>query len=219
MKLLVASDFHGSVEASRQTALKAKNVRADVIIICGDITHFGSLKDTQKILAPLIALELPLLYVPGNCDPPQLAEVQIKGASCIHGKCQNYRDVSFLGLGGALASSFYSLFELGEEGIMKALRQGEKECHQNKWFILVSHSPPINTQLDLASSKVHAGSVSLRRFIEEKKPHIVFCGHIHEARGIDRIGETRLANPGPVRHGNCAIANLTSRIELRLDSL
>jgi len=219
MKLLVTSDFHGSLEASQKTVLKVKNVGADVVVICGDITHFGSVKDAEKIMEPLIALGLPLLYVPGNCDSPQLAEAQIKGATCLHGRCQIQENVSFLGLGGAPTSQFYSLFEMTETEIMKTLSQGVKSCPQNKWFVIVSHSAPRDTRVDLTFSNVHAGSINLRRFIEERKPHMIFCGHIHEARGIDHIGETLLVNPGPVRHGNCAIANLNDRIEVKMDSL
>jgi len=219
MKLLVTSDFHGSLEASHRTAQKAKNFRAETIAICGDVTHFGSVKDAQRVLAPLIALELPLFYVPGNCDPPQLAEAQIKGAICLHEKCQIQGGVFFLGLGGSPISPFYSLFEMSEKAIMDSLSQSERQCHNSKWFVIVSHPPPINTSVDLAFSNVHAGSISLRRFIERKKPHIVFCGHIHEAKGTDHIGETIIVNPGPVRHGNCAIANINDKIEVKLDSL
>jgi len=219
MRLLVTSDFHGSTEASRKTALKAKNIEADVVIICGDITHFGSVKDAQKIMQPLMSLRLPLYYVPGNCDPPELAKAQISGATCLHGKCQTEKDISFLGLGGAPVSEFYSLFEMTEAEIVETLNQAANLCERNKWFIVVSHFAPKNTRVDLAFSNVHAGSISLRTFIEQNKPHIVFCGHIHEARGTDHIGETIIVNPGPVRHGNYVIANLNDKIEVRLDSL
>jgi len=219
MKLLVTSDFHGSLEASHRAASKAQIVEADIVVVCGDVTHFGSVKDAQKILAPLITLKIPILYVPGNCDPPQLAEAQISGAVCLHGICQIQGNASFLGLGGAPASQFYSLFEMTEKAIMETLSQGVKFCLQNKWFVVVSHSAPKDTRVDLAFSNIHAGSVSLRRFIEEKKPNIVFCGHIHEARGIDHIGETLIVNPGPVRHNNCAIVNFNEKIEVKLDSL
>lgn len=219
MKLLIVSDFHGSREASHKTALKAKNLQGDIIVVCGDITQFGSVKDAEKILAPLITLGVPLLYVPGNCDPSQLVEVKINGATCIHGKCQIQGHVSFLGLGGTPISPFYSWFEMTETEIMETLTQGSKGCPLNKWFVIVSHSPPINTRLDLAFSGVHAGSVSLRRFIEQNKPHAVFCGHIHEAKGIDCIGETLVVNTGAVRHGNCAIAEFNDKIEVKLDSL
>lgn len=219
MKILVTSDFHGSQEAFHRAASKARSIQADVIVACGDITHFGSLSNAQKLLQPLTALKTPILCVPGNCDPPELVKAQINGVTCIHGKCQIQGDTAFVGLGGAPKSFLHSLFELTENEIMETLTQVVKDCRQSRMFAIVSHATPKDTRLDLTFSRVHVGSVSLRQFIEEKKPNIVFCGHIHEARGIDHIGETILVNPGPVRHGNCAIAELGDKIEVKLDSL
>ena len=219
MRLLVTSDFHGSVEAAHKTSAKAKRLEVDAIVTCGDITHFGSVRDAQRILAPLVALELPILYVPGNCDPFQLAEASITGAVNLHGRCQRLNRVSFIGLGGAPTSPYYSWFELSETQIMTTLKQTADTCPRNPWSVLVSHSPPIDTSVDLASSGIHAGSVSLRTFIEERKPNAVFCGHIHEARGTDQVGDTLIVNPGPVRHGKCAVADINEKIEVRLDSL
>lgn len=218
MRILALSDFHGSQETSKRAVEKARSIKADAVLICGDITHFGTIKEAEEILAPLIALNLPVLYVPGNCDPAQLAETQINGAINIHGHCYAINEVSFIGIGGAPASPFYSWFELSEKLIKNTLDQAASLC-STRWTIIVSHAPPKDTAVDVAFSKVHAGSVGLRAFIEEKKPSIVFCGHIHEARGIDHIGNTIIVNPGPVRHGNCAVAELDNDIEVRLDSL
>ena len=219
MKLLVTADFHGSIKASHRVSAKAKHLEVDAIIVCGDITQFGSPEDAETILAPLTTLELPVLYVPGNCDPSQLAETQITGAVNIHGKCRGLGDVSFIGLGGAPASPYYSWFELSEAQIRNMLEQSWNNCPENPWSIIVSHAPPKDTSVDLAFSGIHAGSVSFRAFIEERKPSVVLCGHIHEARGIDRLGDTLLVNPGAVRHGKCALANIVDKIEVKLDSL
>jgi len=58
--------------------------------------------------------------------------------------------------------------------------------------ILVCHGPPF-----MAGDKVqhdHVGDTNLRRRIEEIQPRLVTCGHIHEARGLYRIGETVVIN-------------------------
>jgi len=215
----VTSDFHGSIEAARKAALKARNIEAAFIVVCGDMTHFGSVKDAEVMLSPLIASGIPTLYVPGNCDSPELAETPIAGAIFLHGKCVSQTGVAFLGLGGAPASPFHTLFELSEAEMMKILNGAVGQCSRNRWFIVVSHSTPKDTRVDSTFSGIHAGSVSLRRFIEENKPNAVFCGHIHEARAIDRMGETIIVNPGPARHGNCAVADLNDKIDVALDSL
>lgn len=219
MKLLVVSDFHGSIEAAHKTAAKAKQTKADVIIVCGDLTHFGSVEDAGKILAPLIALELPVLFVAGNCDPAQLAEAQIKGAVNLHEQCHRLDTISFMGLGAAPSSRFYSWFEMSEAKILNALVETADRCSEGGSLVIVSHTPPKGTKVDRAFSSIHAGSASLRTFIENRKPSIVFCGHIHEAKGVDRIGDTIVVNPGAVRHGSCAIVDLGNMIEVKLDSV
>jgi Icc-related predicted phosphoesterase len=218
-RALVTSDFHGKTEAVHKTALKAKAIEADVIVVCGDVTQFGSVKDAQRVFAPLLASEIPLLYVLGNCDSPELAKAEIVGAVNLHGTCKVLKNVSFLGLGGSSPTPFNTLFELTEPEIMEILHRGVKDCSHNKWFAILSHDTPKDTRVDLTWTNRHVGSVSLRKFIEEQKPHVVFCGHIHEAPGIDHIGETLVVNPGPTVHGRCAIANLNDKIEATLTSL
>jgi Icc-related predicted phosphoesterase len=71
----------------------------------------------------------------------------------------------------------------------------------------------------LAISVDYEGMKPVRDFIEKKEPDIVLCGHIHEAKGIDRIRGTVIVNPGPVRHGNCATASFDNKIEVKLDSV
>jgi Icc-related predicted phosphoesterase len=59
--------------------------------------------------------------------------------------------------------------------------------------ILVLHGPP-HGYGDLTVRKVRTGSPSLTRRIEEIRPQLAVFGHIHEAYGVFRIGETVLAN-------------------------
>jgi Icc-related predicted phosphoesterase len=216
MKILAVSDFHGSVKASERAVLKAKDINADVIVVCGDITHFGSPEDAEEVLSPLTALKLPVLFVPGNCDPHSLLDAKIEGANCIHGKCEIYGGVSFIGAASLPLDRVHpSPWEISEEEILEALNEGSKQCTSRQRLVVVAHSPPINTKLDLAYAG-HVGSPSLRLFIEQKQPSVVFCGHIHEARGIDYIGETLIVNTGPVRHGHCALGVFNEKVEVQL---
>ncbi len=70
-----------------------------------------------------------------------------------------------------------------------------------KKTIYVMHSPPFGTRLDLIGGGNHAGSQSIRAFIEIHQPILTLHGHIHESPElsgsyIDRIGETISINPG-----------------------
>ena len=77
------------------------------------------------------------------------------------------------------------------------------------------HSPPYETHLDRAALDgksidyvpldVHVGSIAIRRFIEDRQPHVPMHGHVHEAARrvvcwIERIGTTEMfgaAHDGP----------------------
>ena len=197
----MVSDFHGSRQAFREVTSRAEDVHANVLVVCGDITNFGTLQEAKDLLSLLVRLRLPILFVPGNCDPPSLVGVDVEGARCVHGKCEIFGDFMFVGVGGCLISPFYTPFELTEKEIMNVLDKGFKNILTRRWFVLVSHNPPKNTKIDVTNTGSHIGSLSIRKFVEEKKPSIMFCGHVHESRGIDQIGDTILVNPGPARQG------------------
>ena len=217
MIILVGTDFHGSEEAFRNFGFKADEIKAEILVICGDITHFGSLQEAKRLLSVLEDPKVPILFVPGNCDPPSLATVEVECADSIHGSYRAYKDVMFFGFGGGPVSPFSTPFEMTEEEIADFLEEKAKNPLMRKWFIFVSHTPPKDTKVDKIYSGRHVGSQSIRRFIEERNPSVVLCGHIHEARGVDRIGGTIVVNPGPARHGYCALVYINNEIEVKLD--
>lgn len=78
-------------------------------------------------------------------------------------------------------------------------------AHVRGPFILVSHSPPYGTPLDVIQSGLQVGSISIRRFIERwaAKGQILASlhGHIHESpcrsgRVHTHIGGALCVNPG-----------------------
>jgi len=219
MKVLVGTDFHGKEAVFEGFAEKAEEERVDILVICGDITHFGTIQEAKRLLSILTRLRLPVLFVPGNCDPPSLVGVDVEGTICIHGKNVFYEDITFLGVGASPPTPFHTPFEISEKTIMKTLSQASNNLPVNRWIVLVSHTPPYGTRLDQAFLGQHAGSRSVRRFIEERRPSIVFCGHIHEGRGEDRINSTIIVNPGPARHGDYAKVFFDNNITFSLDSL
>lgn len=219
LRLLATTDYHGNVEAVRKTALKAKEYDVDVVVVCGDMTHFGSVEQIRELLSILKTSKCTVLFVPGNCDPPGSAGVSDRDIECIHGKCMQVDGITFLGVGGSSPSPFDTPFELGEGEIAEILEQGYKSCQGGVAGVLVSHSPPRYTKVDMAFTGEHVGSFSVREFVERAKPRLVLCGHIHEASGTDRIGDSVVINPGPARHNRCALIELNANVNARLDSL
>ncbi len=69
------------------------------------------------------------------------------------------------------------------------------------------HAPPYGSALDLAPElsrdlvqaaerKVHVGSRAVGRMIQKYQPLLGLHGHIHESRGVHKIGRTTVINPG-----------------------
>ncbi|MEI9813723.1 MAG: metallophosphoesterase [Acidobacteriota bacterium] len=66
-----------------------------------------------------------------------------------------------------------------------------------KPLILICHAPPYDTALDRIHEGLHAGSTAVREFIEGHQPEYFFCGHIHEAEGVEiQMGSTKARNVG-----------------------
>ena len=213
---MILSDLHGHREAFLKAASEAKRLDVELILVCGDITNFGHVNQAASLFEPLTSLNLPLLYVPGNCDLSSFFEEKIDNAHNIHASCVKIKDHAFIGVGGAPSSYLKTPLEFPEDWLMNSLNRGFAMCSSADKLIVVSHAPPFNTKVDLAYMNRHIGSRSIRRFVEEKNPLAVFCGHVHETRGIDWIGETLVTNPGPAKNGNYAQAEINDIVEVKL---
>lgn len=67
--------------------------------------------------------------------------------------------------------------------------------------VVVTHSPPRETNCDQIGALEHVGSRAIRAFVERRQPRMVLSGHIHESPRVsssfhDRIGRTVVVNPG-----------------------
>jgi len=207
LRILIVSDIHSNNSAVARLRDKALKERADVLLICGDITHFGTIQATERILK-VLSHSSKVLFVHGNCDPSELSErKRIGNSENLHSRHVNIDGLSFIGSGGSLRTPFETRIEYTEEQISNHLKNALLELG-NMRVIVVSHDPPFNTKLDRIYSGEHVGSLALREFILIRKPIIVACGHIHEGRGIDKISDSIIVNPGPTFNGYCALAEI-----------
>ena len=67
MNILAISDLHGSTHKALNNYLK--NNKIDLIVIAGDITHFGPAELAEDILNEISSYDIPVVAIPGNCDP------------------------------------------------------------------------------------------------------------------------------------------------------
>ena len=136
------------------------------------------------------------VYVmPGNHESARDIEAFCRefGFMDFHGATAEIGGVRFAGLGYSTPTPFDTPGEYSETQIAEHLK------HFAEWQpqVLICHSPPFGTPLDRIREGLHAGSRSVREFIEEHQPAHFFCGHIHEAEGVvTQMGATRAMNVG-----------------------
>ncbi|AEF97000.1 metallophosphoesterase [Methanotorris igneus Kol 5] len=188
------TDLHGKLINFN----KILRYKPDVILISGDITHFG--RDFRIIdLLKSVNENVKVLAVPGNCDTKEAIEKLNKYNLNIDEKCNEINGIKFVGIGGSNRTPFNTPNEYEDEELFNKFLKGIKDIDKNTLknnFILVTHAPPKNTMADRVGD-THVGSEAVRKIIEEYQPILCACGHIHESRCIDKIGETIIVNPSP----------------------
>ena len=205
MRIIALADIHGYVSAIEPVAPEL--AAADVVLLAGDITNFGSRADAERVIQAISAWNPRILAVPGNCDPPDVAHYLSDKHMNLYIR-RVYRGIAFVGAGGSLPCPGTTPYETNEEGFALALATAYPDVGMHRPSVLVTHQPPYSTRVDLANGEMHVGSTSIRDAIERHKPLICFTGHIHEAVGLDKIGDTIIVNPGPLRRGGFALAEI-----------
>ncbi len=123
-----------------------------------------------------------------------------------------------IGDGYQILSSSYSNItpwnthrELPEDELLAELERLVAQLDPDRKTIFNLHVPPIDSTLDIAPKldselrpiteggsqiMIAAGSSAVRQVIEQEQPVLSLHGHIHESRGVIRIGKTLAINPG-----------------------
>lgn len=209
MKIICIVDIHGNIKPidSIGDALSS----ADLVIIAGDLTHFGGPDEAREVLEAVSKYNKNILAVTGNCDTKE-ADDYLTGMNInIHGRTVDIDGLSFTGAGGSLPCPSPTPNVYTEEEY-EDIFEGSLEGKNGSPRILVSHQPPLGTLNDKLTNGAHVGSRTVREFIERYQPLVCFTGHIHEAPGIDTIGATKIVNPGPLGTRSYAYLDVTEGI-------
>jgi hypothetical protein len=201
--VLAMTDIHGNV--SHLGGFADDLARADVVVIAGDITQFGRREAAGKAVGAVRERARRVLAVSGNCDRPEVEEyLQDEGLS-LHGSHVVVDGVTFLGVGMSLPCPGTTPGETTEAGLGECLELAARGVEPGARVIVVSHEPPADTAADRAVEGRHVGSRSVRKFLERTQPLACLTGHIHESRGVSRVGRTVIVNPGPQARGSYAL--------------
>ena len=201
LNIVHITDLHGNTSFAGSIAKEIES--ADLVVISGDITHFGGKRQAAGIIEAVLRLNRQVAAVPGNCDRDGVSDYLDEIDISVDGIVRKIDDYCIYGMGGSLPAPVKTAREFSEEQFSERLQKLTAGC--NAPAIAVIHQPPINTKLDTVSTGAHVGSSAVREFIEQTQPVFCFTGHIHESSGIDTIGSTTVVNPGPAKQGRYAV--------------
>ena len=200
---IVVGDIHDEPESFARIPEIGE---ADGVIITGDLTITGGARQAEAVMAAINA-HCPVLWAQiGNMDRPEVdAWLSEKGCN-LHTRVQELTpDIALFGVGGSTFTPFGTPSEFPEASFAEWLNACWQRARVYPHTILVSHNPPKDTACDVIPGDVHVGSTAVREFLEEAQPELCLCGHIHEARAIDRVGRTLVVNPGALAQGGYVV--------------
>lgn len=206
MVITVLSDIHGRSEKIEKLSDHLAN--SDLVLLTGDITHFGREAEVKAIIAKITRYQPNILAVTGNCDYPEVEQFLSREGINLHQRSAIFEGIGFVGAGGSLPCPGKTPNEYSEEELQVSLEIAYASLYSAIPYVLVVHHPPLNTITDMLPSGAHVGSASIRKFIEAFRPMVCFCGHIHEAKGTDFLSGTAVINPGPFKDDNYALVKI-----------
>lgn len=226
MKIIAFGDIHmATAEVERIPGIK----EADLVILSGDLTNFGGVRETKTVLDDILRGNPNVLAQFGNLDKPEVNEYLEQLDINLHGQARLVQgEVCLIGVGGSNFTPFATPSEFSEKELAalaaRAFRQGQEyialaqPLHKRKIpLILVSHVPPFNTAVDRLYSGKHVGSKAIRAAIEHYQPDLCITGHIHEAKGRDTINNTPVYNHGMLGQGGWVTITVNqSQLEITL---
>lgn len=216
LRIIALADLHDC----RAMLDRLQGIDADLIAFCGDLHNGGSRETALPAAIALARMGPPVIIVPGNMDHKDFVPHLWKeaGLLMLHGSSLLRGDVGFIGLGGMIARDPRRLddparYYHGPEEVYPILARCHQKIARAKTRIILSHQPPRGAQDTLYSGE-SSGSLGLRRFLEDFEPHLLLCGHIHEARGESMVGSCRVVNVGEMRRGFAVLVEIADEISV-----
>lgn len=205
MEIIALGDIHMATSSLKTvTGLSS----ADLVIVTGDITNFGHRSEVKEVLDAILKIKEDILCLAGNLDNSDVNDYLDDLGMNLHGQAHLVRrQVCIYGVGGSNSTPFGTPWEFSEKQLSDIAHESYRQAEELLKLaepiaghriptILVSHAPPYGTNTDTLLNGKHVGSKAIRRFIESRQPDICLSGHIHEAKGTDTIGKTRIINLG-----------------------
>jgi len=163
----------------------------------------------------LVSSGVQLYVTGGNDDPLEIEPVLNKSNYVINPENR----VVDIGEGMEMVSSGFGNItpwkcprDIEEDALLAKLESIASQVHTTERAVFNLHVPPYDSGLDMAPqldktlkvdthagtgvTMIPVGSTAVRKIIEKYQPMIGLHGHIHESRGVAKIGRTTCINPG-----------------------
>src|SRR3954454_23975817 len=151
--------------------------------------------------------------IPGNDDPWSIDAVLASGSGVVpcDERVEKVGPHEMVSFGYSNRTPWETPRELDEEEIYLRLKRLVDQLEAPERAIFNIHVPPYESSLDIAyevdeelryvmkGGRPHeapAGGPGVRQIIEETDPLLSLHGHIHESKGVTKIGRTVAINPG-----------------------
>lgn len=198
MKILAVADIHGSQYRLNLVLKNIERYSPDLVIICGDITQFGT-AEVAKNLLDQIPIET--LAITGNIDTLDVGRgIDESNATKVEMKRVVKKGIPFTGVNGI------------DDNQIKIIKE-KKLLDESS--VIISHVPPYGTN-DKVFLGMHGGSKELRELVDKFKPRLVLCGHIHEDPGITKIGKTIVVNCSMGKRGEGSLIEINNEIYVKM---
>ncbi|MBR9681115.1 MAG: hypothetical protein GOU98_04835 [Candidatus Altiarchaeota archaeon] len=206
MKILAVADIHGDLEKLYKL-VNSLDERPDAVIVAGDLTPFGPESLVSKIKTALDPVSDYVFMIPGNEDTKEVRETMEDLGIDMHGKFKEFNDATFIGFEGARWIDDDGEVFIHYDPIHKVLKKAKKTK------VLITHVPPFDTHADTLWTGHHVGSPFVRNLVEDYQPDFLICGHIHESRGVEKLGKTTVINTGALADGYAAWIDTKKGVE------
>jgi len=188
MKFLAAGDLHGDRDLASQLAEKADKENVDFVVLCGDLVE-----NDDNVRGIVGAFKKPVFLIPGNHESEATIDFlsELYRAKNLQGYGYKMGDVGLVGC----SSVNIGLWKIPDKEVFEMINKASDYVKDCKKKIFVSHVHPSGTKME--SMFGFEGSEGLKKAIDEIKPDLVLCSHLHEAKGIEEtIGNTKIVNVG-----------------------
>lgn len=198
IKIAALADVHiGKNEIDFNDTFKEISEKADILVLCGDLTDRGQPEEMKQLISQLNNCSIPVVAVLGNHDYESGKEKEIKtlfknsGYTILDGESTVVKDIGFAGIKG-FAGGFdsFTLAAWGEKTIKDFVQDSVNESLKlekalsdlsTEKKVVLMHYSPIAATVEGEPKELYPflGCSRLVNPIDRDKVSVVLHGHAH----------------------------------------